>query len=227
MAQSRGYWLPFLAILVTGFQEAAACPQTCYGSFDPLDVCLTDAANDRCVINYPPFGGGGCLEWNLPEARWRVRAPTGNAIGGIHGLVQDDYTIEGPASAVPIQVDIRLHLQGEPSFGCVGPIGGVQLEIQFAEGTSSPVAYNYYWGCTDSEEQVDTILTLHASRLVGQPFRVKSTVYAGGAYTDIEVTGTVAFDVPEGYRVVSCQGFESEPLSIEASTWTRTKALYR
>jgi len=227
MAQSRGYWLPFLAILVTGFQEAAACPQTCYGSFDPPEVCLTDAANDRCVIN--SLGGGGCLEWNLPEARWRVRAPTGNGFGGsIHGLVQDDYTIEGPASAVPIEVDIRLHLQGEVSpFGCIGPIGDVQLEIQFAEETSSPVAYKGYWGCTDPEEQVDTILTLHASRLVGQPFRVKSTVHAGATYVSIELTGTVAFDVPQGYRVVSCQGFESEPLSIDASTWTRTKALYR
>ena len=228
MAHSRGFWFVLLTVLMIDV-PAIACTESCYGFsyLSPPDSCFTDVTFDRCVA---PFGtGGGCLRWNLPEGSWRVGAPYNNLLGGIRALVTDSYTIEGPASALPIAVDIQLHLQGEIYLGCAGLNGALRLEVEFVEGSSNPVTLSHEMtvvNCGDSR-QLDTILTLHASHLVGQPFRVASDIIAGAGYGTIEVTGNIAFEVPDGYHVVSCQGFSSEPVSIEAATWTRTKALYR
>jgi hypothetical protein len=224
-------WFVALAIIAASVPLAGAdpCPQSCFGysDFDLANHCSANGVvPETCAI--PPIAGsgGGCCAYDLGAGTWHLYAPVGNAIGGFHMILRDDYTLVGPMNAQPVAITARLHVLAALDHGCFE--GGPAFIGNFASSTGPQQAWNHSFGLMCGMNTFDETFDLALLVTPGTPFRLTVDINVSDAYSSTAGNGALAFpDLPSGYQVVSCQGFTTGTVAVTADTWTRVKHLYR
>jgi hypothetical protein len=153
---------------------------------------------------------------------------------GAYAEANDEYHIVGPASAVALPFDVRVHVTGQVG-GSLGtwPIIGetcnsVSVRFRMTSGASTTefTDQTVYSPCAGHSFESD--LVLHLSKLPGEAFTVqyRPNVQGYGEYGSIR--GAVHFEgLPVGYTVQSCQGYGAQPVPAHARTWGELKHTYR
>jgi len=172
--------------------------------------------HDLIVGNFGATGGGG----------------GGKQSGGVGLGFSDIYQIVGPASAIPVNVHVMVHLTGTLSasmntYPFIGPYcDAVDANFQVTSGPAN-AAYNvgsYSAQCTPLA--VDHDVTLALQKLPGEAFTVTYSLGIAGSIGGT-INGTILFALPPGYTMSSCQGYSSPPTPAQATSWGSLKASYR
>ena len=90
---------------------------------------------------------------------------------------------------------------------------------------SVEVDHPYYApGCPG--EQFDDNLDLNFTTLPNQPFPVSIVVEAGLFGASVDLRGANQFVLPDGYSIMSCQGYDPGTVAVAPVTWTQAKRLF-
>jgi len=140
----------------------------------------------------------------------------------------DDYWLEGPASADPISFSAVLHVTGiamsgemKRPFACTS--SGASGSLQ--SGAASQSGGGGASGCGNNA--FDKTITLALQKLPGEvfPLTMSATAVANG--DESTINGVLTFSLPAGYAIRSCHGYASIPTPALNQSWGQLKAAYR
>jgi len=143
----------------------------------------------------------------------------------------DVFRIVGPASATPLPFTATLRLSGNVESSCdPNAYASVSGHLEEAGGASQDFLLSVAAPYSCGAQPVDRTLEIALAHLVEEPFTllVRLGTSAQG-YSTATLSSRLGFEgLPEGYGVVSCQGFVSDPsVPVRALSWGRVKTLYR
>lgn len=232
--------LPLLVLLAVGAAAAsarAACPVPfyLYGGFNPSTPLPVDAAaNDTTLVNptcgtthgrfqiaaglvlaaaYSSCGGSGPME-----------------IAGLETIVEEDFTVSGPAPGTPLAFDAVFDVQGlAMSFGEPGGGGGGRVRALVCQVPGSEVSVERGTSGLEPYVAVTQSLVLPVAAVAGTPVRLRFATRAETFDGRSELEGTFRFaGLPPGAVVTSCRGYSSDaPVAGRGSSWGRIKTLWR
>jgi len=206
-----------LATLVpAGHQPSAACPT------DTLAACgvvSTSTASSGSVV--------GCGSSNAGASYDLI---SGQLIVGVGGqgadaevTTEDVYTLAGSGSPGLVAFVAQFSVVATLTYyaAASAEIRGDGEFQQFATGSCI---------CFPGITLTQT-LALPLSHAVGEPFHMNLNVTGvcpnrRGFTSNVTATGELAFVLPPGITVFSCQGY-STPVAVRARSWGRVKTLYR
>lgn len=206
-----------LATLVpAGHQPSAACPT------DTLAACgvvSTSTASSGSVV--------GCGSSNAGASYDLI---SGQLIVGVGGqgadaevTTEDVYTLAGSGSPGLVAFVAQFSVVATLTYyaAASAEIRGDGEFQQFATGSCI---------CFPGITLTQT-LSLPLSHAVGEPFHMNLNVTGvcpnrRGFTSNVTATGELAFVLPPGITVFSCQGY-STPVAVRARSWGRVKTLYR
>jgi hypothetical protein len=146
----------------------------------------------------------------------------------------DVYTMVGPASAVPIPFEVRVHLIGSltaglqsyPFIGTTCNTSRVQFTVSSDAATATFADASSYSPCLGKSLVGDLAVPL--AKLPGEPFPVVYDLRTGTSGGVGTIGGAITFaNLPDGYRIVSCQGYGSAPVPTLPTSWGKLKQAYR
>jgi len=200
-------------------------------------ACGTAAANPSCPLNHLMAGVSvdsslpvdhrsssvcdpyGCADvsvsYSIPAAQLSASSGSSGAMGtGGSVLVQDDFTLIGPAAGTPATLTVHM---------AVGRSGYLAAYLRDGLGTETSTS-------GDGTDNSPVDLTLDVAALAGQPFRLQFELVVYNYYVgDGSVFAHFSFTgIPPGAAVVSCNGYASgQVVPARATSWGRLKSLYR
>jgi len=207
-----------------------------------LAAAIPSSARSDCPINHVSAGSTGhALQYDLttPEGNFDGTPVTSGgpctacyswplgyfrASGYNYGdwfssvEAQDQFQLVGPASATPLTFSVRLRVSGSVQTYGQGTAG-------LGEGSSATQVLNVTGGQSPSNAPV----ALSLQHLPGEPFDIHVSLGVGSVYpyTSADLLAFFEFvDVPKGWSIVSCQGFDV-PVPSLRTTWGRLRAVYR
>ncbi len=218
-----------LACALSG-RAGAACPTSSasgYGGVHFEDYQHTGPTWDQAVI-------GGHVQHDLIVGTFGASGGGGGGKQsvGVSFNFSDIYEVVGPATAIPINVQVIVHLTGNLSaamntYPFIGPYcDNVSTDFRIASGTAN-VQYNqnsYTEQCTPVA--VDHDVTLALQKMPGEAFTVAFSLGVSGSIGG-DVNGTILFALPPGYSMTSCHGYSSPPTPAANTSWGSLKAGYR
>jgi hypothetical protein len=132
----------------------------------------------------------------------------------------DRFELQGvPSAAFKVRLHLSLLWVADPGLRQAWAGGDARLAV----GDQTVQAGSF-------GPSMDAYIELDLSAKAGEPFTVtyEASAVASGYYPSCTLNGQLEFvGVPEGGVITSCNGFRSEAVSVEQSTWSRVKALYR
>lgn len=176
------------------------------------------------------------------RADMQVTYMAGGALA--HGRVRahDTYTVLGPDGAPPATITARLgyHATCAGYYEYSGPYGNLSMpsgdaRIVFAGGDAQADS-SYHTGNGTVHDSLEVVVT----RAPGGTFELSFDVHAiangvgdysldyGSNRTATIDAGLVFRGLPEGWSIVSCQGYQAgQIVPARKSTWGRVKSAYR
>ena len=135
--------------------------------------------------------------------------------GSAHATGRDRFRLVGPPAGAPVSFEARLIANGS-----AGGFGTVSAQVGEVGGEYRNVHDNGQGGFVD-------VLVLPLSHAVGEEFELVYEVDASAQMT-ASAQGTLAFVLPAGYGVTSCQGFAGAgAVSTRRASWASIKSHYR
>ena len=209
------------------------------------------AVAQTCPANQFSMGGGYFFQDSstLPSYAWfgsSYNLVAGTIAVGTSGsgelgsfeqlLIQDLYTLVGPASATPIGFVARVRFTGSAGGGVVDlPSGGPtclgsSARLRLASGAVADEKRADSYDAPDCGPRAfDEILNLALAKLPGEEFPLSVQVSLNAGHTiPVQASGQIEFvGMPPGYTVQSCQGYAVLPVAAKPTTWGKLKRLYR
>ena len=232
MMRLRSIILLTLGLVLIPVPTSAVCPTNRAGGSSPGGFYEISSSS-------PTWSSGvvcGDFSLSLPAGTMEL---AGSGGGGEQSCgpflsASDLYQVVGPASAVPIPLEVRVHVTGSvtaelrswPFIGLV--CGGAQMNFKLFSGAASTqfVGVNDFQPCAGKSFVTDLVLPL--ARLPGEQFPVGYDLFISSHGGTGTMRGEVSFaNLPAGYSIVSCQGYVGQPVPIVARSWGRLKQAYR
>ena len=165
-----------------------------------------------------PFGQA-CARYDLVLGYVESNSYTPNGNGSAPGAVRavDEYRVVGPTAGQPVTVTARLTYTLLGSVQSPEGSGYAWVEFIFASDVRSAE------GASGGGVLEHVIATTS-----GTPFQLTLVARSAGSGASGTATGQLSFaNVPAGYHVESCQGFNTGGTPTMPSSWGRLKAIYR
>lgn len=220
------------------------CTLTCVAiaSAHAADPC---PSNEMSITSHPPFTSTAAVydssEFYDDVAGYRVAYDHPAGTVGIHhccglGLTyvtaRDRYDVVGVPPGTPVVVVAELDVEGAiisrgcSASGCWGTLG-----FRLASGASVRESYLTRNLFAEGREPVEGSLMLPVTIVAGQPVTIERQLWArkaAGGNHGAEGIGRLRFaGLPEGVRVVSCQGFGDQSVPTLRRSWGGLKSAYR
>jgi hypothetical protein len=202
----------------------AQCPQStvsCDGRNASYEVVFLVSETSDAPAN--------AVSWGKSAASYDLVDGTLRAVSWVEeawwhtsrAIAVDRFELHGvPAASITIRLVLSSNGVTDPAFRTAWVAGSARL----AAGGQTAVAQTpYTWFDVPHVE-------ISAYMIEGEPLEVTYEVAAEGwgYYPSLTVNGQLGFiGLPDGGRIMSCNGFDSSPLAVETRTWGAVKALYR
>lgn len=222
------YSLTLIAVFVLSpAATAASCPANTLSAFDS-SVTTPDPSGELSLLFSSGSGYTGA-GYNLIEGSGYAFSSKSNCgctpVGS--ASTHDVFQLVGPASLLPLTFVARLEVSANWTAN-ENPYATTSAQLR--EGDSNSQSY-----VGTRDEPRSTTLSIAISRRVGESFDLFIFLRASTAGITVlgtesaNISGSLSFaDLPEGYAVVSCQGYVSEPaVPARTTSWGRLKAIYR
>ncbi len=138
----------------------------------------------------------------------------------------DRFELHGVPGVPAVSIRIRLSLSGFLAEADIHYGALMFLGFRYEQGevrTSETVVFDSHFSAFVIDHEVD----LEALVIPGQPFHVAYNVQLNGIDRGGNIAGVLSFvDLPPGASVMSCKGFQQTAVQLEATTWSRVKALF-
>jgi hypothetical protein len=176
--------------------------QNC-GSPQSTEPVFSASQSSTCI------NGFGSVGYDLRTGAFEVHSRS-TSHEGFHTWLQtqDEFVIEGPASATPIPVSALF----------TGTWN--RAELYLSSGTTI---------VSDGSDAITSrTLRLDLQKLPGESFIVTVRGDAAAHLGFADIQGAMRFtSLPPGYSLRSCQGFAGVPVAVRTSSWGRIKQIYR
>ena len=219
--------LLFLAALCAAAPaQAGGCPTD--GIEKPGFTYSSDAAL-YATPEATDFGRTVYDGWDLVHGTLRIHHWGGLGTSTVHA--SDLFDVNGVPTGTEVVVEVRMNVDGwAATDGC----GGTGCAGYVGASITTPVesAYQYgightFGGVVGIGFWVATNLTLTAGTPVPVSFLIEARRTAGGSHA-ADGVGTYTFlGLPEGAKVVSCQGYLDPSVPALPRSWGSLKAAYR
>jgi hypothetical protein len=153
-------------------------------------------------------------------------------LGRTHVTASDRYDVVGVPAGSRVVVVAELSVEGAIiGLGCGGSGCWGTLGFRLASGASAVESYITRNLFAEGREPVEGGLVLPVTIVAGQPVTIERQLWArraAGGNHGAEGIGRLRFSgLPEGARVVSCQGFGDLSVSTLRRSWGGLKSAYR
>src|SRR5262245_41804812 len=216
----RTFALALFLVAVSAPATRADCPENWLstGSYGhavgyPFTTSEANFGPEDVVLDLPC---AACYSWPLGYFRAKNTGAPSDWGANVHAL--NRFQLVGPASATPIAFGARVAVTGAMGNRSSGHMG-------LGEGNSATQHYNLGNGESAGHQPIEIAL----SHLPGDTFEIAVELDLGAdfSYSPGDLQGNFQFfDVPAGYSLVACQGFEA-PTPVRPMTWGALRALYR
>ncbi|HEY2953620.1 MAG TPA: hypothetical protein VGK89_00045 [Candidatus Eisenbacteria bacterium] len=210
---------------------ADSCPQS--------SVCAHQCAFSPAAVRDTSYFFA-CGAYGYSEAGERYDLGAGTASSTAAGdndcpasgslATYDVFRLVGPASGTPLAFSAIARLAGNVESAC-DPYAYASASVHFEEagGKSRDFALSLStYSC--GAQPIDQSLGIPLAHAVGDTFTlVVRLASSAQGYSAATIESQLGFEgLPQGYAVVSCQGFVSDPnVPVRAVSWGRVKATYR
>jgi hypothetical protein len=197
------------ALALSSAPAGGACP-TNYASTGPYQFYPTEAVwryFDNPTIDSPSYD----LILGTMHSRWGACS---EQTLSFYMTVHDDYW---------------LHVTGVAQGGNrpLPPYGCAYAEIS-ADLSSGALHDGLSANSSCTSVDVDRLLSIPLEHLPGEVFQVTMKLNTGGSCSFATADGVLRFeDVPAGYSIRSCQGYDAFPTPARPTSWGNVKAAYR
>jgi hypothetical protein len=220
-----------LAIGLPATASSDVCPLSCVTlGLDSIDSSCSDVASRDTSASLSKTGNSfQRAQFTIPRGLVTVAAEGYSDVGEAVVSLRDRFQLLGTTPGVPITFSARLHIEQTGTCGCFPGDACISAsgEAVLAEGDH---LINYFPACTGAHDLVLPIQTAS-----GESFEMwiylKGTAGSDSRFYQgrLSATGALTFlDLPDGARVVSCNGYASDwAVPVRRTTWGRLKMLYR
>lgn len=229
--------LVLLAACTAAVPARAACPvpSYLYGGFQPSTPLPVDAAANDTTLANPTCG---TTHGRFQIAAGLVLAAAYSSCGGsgpmeiagLETLVDEDFTVSGPAPGTPVAFDAVFDVHGlVMSFSEPGGGGGGRVRALVRQTPGGEVSVQHATTIVEPYVEVTQSLVLPVTAVAGTPVHLRFATRAETFDGRAELEGTFRFaGLPPGAVVTSCRGYSSDaPVAGRGSSWGRIKTLYR
>lgn len=217
----------------------------CLAALPALAAADDCASSEMSITGHPPFLsaaatydsssyfgdlGGYRVAYDHPAGTVEIHHCCG--LGRTFVKARDSYDVVGVPAGTPVTVVVELSVEGAIlSQGCGGSGCWGTLGFSLASGTNLNESYLTRNMFAVGSEPVQGGLTLPITIVAGQPVTVERQLWAqkaAGGNHGARGVGQIRFSgLPEGARIVSCQGFDPAVVPTARSSWGRVKSIYR
>lgn len=222
-----------------------------YGALACLAIVPTLAAADQCpssemsITDHPPlvsttttydssvyYGGMAGYRVAYDHPAGTVEVYHCCSLGRTYMKARDSYDVAGVPAGTPVVVVAELSVEGAIlSLGCSASGCWGTLGFSLASGASLRESYLTRNMFAEGREPVQGGVELPITIVAGQPVTIERQLWAQkapGGNHGAEGIGRLRFSgLPEGARVVSCQGFQDDPVPTLRRSWGKLKSAYR
>jgi len=140
-------------------------------------------------------------------------------------LLFDDFTLMGEAGRCPTGIVANLHVHGH--YVRAGALNEGNLAAAIQDMTAG-VPPNQLYLLIHVSTVRDTVISWPIHHCVGDIFQMHFELDSGVTLGDYTATAEFSFSgVPQGFAIVSCQGFTTAPVPALPATWGSVRARYR
>lgn len=227
------FCLCFIAVLAGGARvPCAAAAVPCPASEMSISGGVPFTSSAATLDSSAFFGdiGGHRVAYDHPAGTVNVYHCCG--LGRTYVKARDAFDVTGVPPGIGVGLVVELIVDGAilsagcSASGCWGTLG-----FSLASGPTFYEGYLTRQMYAPGREEVHGGLLLPVTIVSGQPVTIEYQLWAqraAGGNHGAEGSGRLRFTgLPEGARVVSCQGFDSAPVPARRSSWGRIRTLYR